>query len=146
MTDPLLLENGDRMRSGEFLRRDEAMPEVKQAELVKGKVYRGSPVRVDFHAEPDGLIHHWLATHALSERGTRFHPNTTLRLDAVNTVQPDAVLCLAPERGGRTRINAKDYLTGAPKLVAEIAASAASSKSSPQPGSSGTTAKPLSGA
>ena len=126
LVDPLPLENGDRMRSGEFLRRYEAMPEVKKAELVEGKVYMGSPVRADLHAEPDGLIHLWLATFAMRRPGAKFYPNTTVVLDADNTYQPDAVLCLAPERGGRTRINAKGYLTGAPELVAEIAASTAS--------------------
>ncbi|MBK9137152.1 MAG: Uma2 family endonuclease [Verrucomicrobia bacterium] len=120
------LENGERLRSGEFLRRYEAMPEVKKAELVEGKVYMGSPVRADLHAEPDGLIHLWLATYASRSAGVKFYPNTTLLLDADNTFQPDAVLCLPPERGGRTRINAKGYLTGAPELVAEIAASSAS--------------------
>lgn len=120
------LENGDAMRSGEFLRRYEAMPEVKKAELVEGRVYMGSPVRADLHAEPDGLVHLWLATFALRCRTARFYPNATVVLDADNTCQPDAVLCLAPEHGGRTRINARGYLTGAPELVAEIAASTVS--------------------
>jgi len=126
VVDPLPLENGDTMRSGEFLRRYEAMPEVKKAELVEGKVYMGSPVRADLHAEPDGLVHLWLATFALRHPIAKFYPNTTVVLDADNTFQPDAVMCLTPDHGGRTRINAKGHLTGAPELVVEIAASTVS--------------------
>ena len=53
-TEPL--ENGDRLTGPEFLRRYEAMPQVKKAELIEGVVYIGSPVRTDVHAEPDNLI------------------------------------------------------------------------------------------
>ena len=41
------LENGDRLTSIEFLRRYEAMPHIKKAELIEGIVYMGSPVRAD---------------------------------------------------------------------------------------------------
>ena len=36
------------------------------------------------------------------------------------------MLCLSPERGGRTELNDKGYVCGPPELVAEIAASSAS--------------------
>lgn len=126
LVNPLPLENGDRMRSGEFLRRYEAMPEVKKAELVEGKVYMGSPVRADVHGKPDALIQTWLGVYAARNPGVEAYTNTTLLLDADNTYQPDGILCLPLERGGRTRINARGYLTGAPELIAEIAASIAS--------------------
>jgi Uma2 family endonuclease len=124
--EPLPLENGDGLHAQEFLRRYEAMPHIKKAELIAGKVYMGSPVRADLHAEPDGLIHLWLATYAAHTPGTKFYPNATLLLDADNTFQPDAMLCLTPERGGRTKLDAKGYLCGPPELVVEIAASSAS--------------------
>ena len=38
------LQNGDHLSAREFLRRYQAMPEVKKAELVNGIVYMGSPV------------------------------------------------------------------------------------------------------
>src|SRR5437667_2054429 len=122
---PPALQNGDRLRSQEFLRRYEAMPELKKAELIEGIVYMGSPVSAE-HGEADGLIHGWLWTYATHTPGVRFFPNTTVILDADNTPQPDACLCLKPGRGGRTRISSKKYLTGAPELIAEIAASSAS--------------------
>lgn len=126
LVDPLPLENGDRMRSGEFLRRYEAMPEVKKAELVEGKVFMGSPVRAKSHGKANALIQTWLGLYAAMHPGVGAYTNTTVILDADNTFQPDALLCLDPERGGRTRINAKGYLSGPPELVAEIAASTAS--------------------
>src|SRR5204863_9316061 len=90
---PPALQNGDRLRSQEFLRRYEAMPELKKAELIEGIVYMGSPVSAE-HGEPDGLVHTWLGFYAAKTPGVRFFPNTTVILDADNTPQPDACLCL----------------------------------------------------
>ncbi len=39
--------------------------------------------------------------------------------------QPDCVLIISPDCGGRVRIDEDDYVNGAPDLVAEIAASSA---------------------
>jgi Uma2 family endonuclease len=124
--ESLPLENGDGLHSHEFLRRYEAMPHIKKAELIEGKVYMGSPVRADLHGEPDAVIQTWLGVYAANTPGTKLYTNTTLLLDVDNTFQPDAMLCLTPERGGRTRLNAKGYLCGPPELVVEIAASSAS--------------------
>jgi len=46
------LENGDRLTRAEFERRYDAMPNLKKAELVKGIVYLGSPVRIRLLATP----------------------------------------------------------------------------------------------
>ena len=70
--EPPLLQNGDRIRSDEFLRRYEAMPEVKKAELIEGIVYMASPVSAETHGELDGLIHTWLGTYAAHTPGVRF--------------------------------------------------------------------------
>lgn len=122
---PPVLESGDTMRSREFLRRYERMPQVKKAELIEGVVYIGSPVR-RVHARPDGLVHTWLGTYAAHTPGTEALPNATVILDPDNAPQPDALLRLLPERGGRTRENAEGYLVGPPELAVEIAASSAS--------------------
>jgi Uma2 family endonuclease len=126
LREPPSLQNGDRLRSKEFLRRYEAMPEVKKAELIEGIVYMGSPVSAEEHGEPDAFIHTWLGTYAAHTPGVRVFANTTVILDADNTPQPDACLCLNAGRGGRTRISPKKYLMGAPELIVEIAASGAS--------------------
>jgi Uma2 family endonuclease len=122
---PLPLENGECLHSREFLSRYDRMPQVKKAELVEGVVYMGSPVSAN-HAIPDGVIHGWLALYVARNPGVQFMPNTTVILDAENTVQPDALLRRLPEQGGLTRVNEDGYLTGPPELVVEVAASAAS--------------------
>src|SRR5690349_20434458 len=94
LREPPPLQNGDRLDSQEFMRRFEAMPYLKKAELIKGVVYMGSPVSAEAHRELDDLIHTWLGTYAAFTPGVRFLPNATIVLDRDNTPQPDACLCL----------------------------------------------------
>ena len=122
---PPSLQNGDRLTSHEFLRRYEAMPDVKKAELIQGIVYMSSPVSTE-HAKPDGLVHLWLGTYAALTPGVDFYPNATTILGPTNSPQPDACLCLPASVGGQTRLNEKKYLVGPPELIVEIAASTAS--------------------
>jgi len=122
---PLPLESGESMHSREFLRRYERMPEVKKAELIEGVVYMGSPVSVR-HGKPDAVIQAWLVTYASRHPDTEACANTTVILDAENTVQPDALLRRLPQHGGLSRVTAEGYLAGAPELIVEVAASAAS--------------------
>ena len=119
------LENGDLLTAHEFLRRYGAMTHLKKAELIEGVVYMGSPVRLA-HAEPDTLLQTWLGFYAAHTPGTAAAGNATVRLDADNVVQPDALLRLLPTCGGRSRVDAEGYLEGPPELVVEIAASSAS--------------------
>lgn len=49
-----------------------------------------------------------------------------MRLDLDNEPQPDAILFIDPARGGQTRIDPDDYVSGAPEFVAEVSASTAS--------------------
>lgn len=108
----------------EFLRRYEDMTGAKKAQLIEGVVHMPSPVRVT-HAEPDGVMQLWLGTYAV-EADLKLYPNATLILDTENAFQPDAILCSAPQKGGRVWLNPKGYLCGAPELVVEIASSTAS--------------------
>src|SRR6266581_7420658 len=84
-----VLENGDRLSASEFLRRYEAMPEVKKAELINGIVYMGSPVRLDQHGEPDNLIQTWLGNYAIATAGVKAATNSTARLGPDDVPQPD---------------------------------------------------------
>src|SRR5882672_1638720 len=122
--DPL--ENGAHLSASEFLRRYEAMPEVKKAELINGIVYMASPVRLDRHGEPDSLIQTWFGNYAIATPGVKSATNTTTRLGPDDVPQPDGLLRIVPECGGQAHPNAKGYLQGAPELVAEVAASTAS--------------------
>src|ERR1051326_3472767 len=83
------LEPGAHLSASEFLRRYEAMPEVKKAELIGGIVYMASPVRIDQHGEPDNLIQTWLGNYSIATPGVKAAANTTLRLGPDDVPQPD---------------------------------------------------------
>jgi Uma2 family endonuclease len=116
------LESGDSLGAVEFLRRYEAMPGVKKAELIEGTVYMPSRVRMA-HGASDSLIQGWLGSYAARSPGTQAAANVTVRLDPENVPQPDALLRILPECGGQTRLDSAGYLFGPPELIVEIAAS-----------------------
>ena len=118
----LPLENGDRLSRSEFERRYQAMSKLKKAELIEGRVYIASPVRV-IHGQPHAYIMGWLAVYHAATPGTQFADNTTVRLDTDNEPQPDALLRIEE---GQSQIDIDDYIQGAPELIVEIAASSAS--------------------
>lgn len=117
------LENGDRLSATEFLRRYEATPQLRKTQLIEGIVYISPPVRLEQHAAPDTLVQTWLGSYAARTPGTQAATGATVRLDAENVAEPDVLLRLLPEAGGRTRMDANGYLTGPPELIVEIAAS-----------------------
>lgn len=119
------LKVGDRLTADEFLRRYEAMPEFKKAELFRGVVYMAPPVTTDYHADPDSSIQGIFYCYAAATPGVKSSTNPTIRFDAKNTPQPDVTLRFLPERGGKSTIDEKGYLVGPPELVAEISASSA---------------------
>lgn len=120
------LENGDRLTRREFHRRYEAMPENVKAELIKGVVYMSSPVRVKSHGEPHSLIMSCFGVYFLSTKGVSLLDNTTFIISETYEPQPDAVLRIDEEHGGKSWVNDDDYLEGSPELVVEIASSSAS--------------------
>ena len=119
------LHPGDRLTRDEFLRRYDAMPHVKKAELIDGRVYMPSPVRNLLHGNPHSLMSCWLVGYHAVTPGTESCDNGTILLDETNTPQPDLSLRLLTEAGGQSRQTDDDYIEGAPELVAEIAASSA---------------------
>ena len=119
------LENGDRLTRREFERRYALRPDLKKAQLIEGIVYMPSPVSVA-HAEPHAMIQAALLVYAASTPGVHGYDNATLRLDLDNEPQPDVLLRLAPEAGGRSRVSDDGYLEGAPELVVEVATSSVS--------------------
>jgi Uma2 family endonuclease len=114
---------GDRLTRDEFLRRWEAHPEIKNAELIGGMVFMASPVSAQ-HGETDGDVGTWLGLYRVWTPGTAMgHSSTSYLLDDVP--QPDTYLRILPEYGGGSWIEDK-YLHGIPELLAEIALSSAS--------------------
>ena len=120
------LENGDRLDRAEFLRRWEAMPRLKNAELIKGVVSMAAALRAWFHGEPHVILTTWMGYYAAMTPGVEAGDNSTMLLDELNAPQPDVYLRLSPERGGQSHLDELGYLTGAPELIVEIAASSAS--------------------
>jgi Uma2 family endonuclease len=118
------LESGDKLTRVEFERRYDAMPNLKKAELIEGVVYLASPLRFRSHGKPHARIMTWLGTYEAATPGVEVGDNPTVRLDADNEPQPDALLRI--ENGGQSRITEDDYVEGAPELIVEIAASTAS--------------------
>jgi Uma2 family endonuclease len=117
-----ILENGDRLGREEFERRYTAS-NIKKAELIEGIVHVASPLRFTSHGKPHSQIIGWLVTYQSMVTGLEVGVEPTVRLDDDNEPQPDAVLFRI---GGNAQIDADGYITGAPKLIAEIAASTVS--------------------
>jgi Uma2 family endonuclease len=120
------LMNGDHLDRLEFERRYNAMPEVNKAELIEGVVYMPSPVGHGHHSNPHFNLITWLGMYATATPGVAGGDNGSLRLDMENEPQPDAFMIVLPSHGGKVVIDADDYISGGPELVAEVAASSAS--------------------
>lgn len=120
------LENGDRLKRGEFEQRFDAMPELKKAELIKGVVYMASPVRRKKHGKPHLFINAWIGTYLAATPGTDAADNSSVRVDEDNMPQPDADLRIEEECGGQSYVDEDDYLQNVPELVIEVASSTAS--------------------
>jgi len=115
------LESGDRLSRPEFERRY-TTAQVKKAELIEGIVYVASPLRHVQHGRPHSRIMTWLGFYQAQTPGVDLSDAPTVRLDLDNEPQPDAVLF---KTTGPIQIDADGYLTGAPELIVEIAASSA---------------------
>jgi Uma2 family endonuclease len=120
------LENGDRLTADEFMRRYEAMPGLKKAELIEGVVYVPSPVRHRYHGRPHLHLLNWLGHYEAGTPGVEAGDNSTVQLGLTDTPQPDCLLFIQPEHGGQVKFDEEGYIVGAPDLVAEVAASSVS--------------------
>lgn len=117
---------GDQLDADEFFRRYCATADVKKAELIDGVVYMPSPVSHGFHGRPNLLVDGWLAVYLAGTPGVDASTNATVKLGDADQPQPDAMLFLIPEAGGRVTTDAGRYIVGAPDLVVEVSASTAS--------------------
>jgi len=119
------LNSGDRLSRLEFEQRYEQMPANKKYELIEGVVYMASPLRYESHGKPHGYIMSWLGAYCAATPGVELADNVTVRLDRDNEPQPDAILRLLPEMGGKSWISEDDYVEGVPEFIVEVAASSA---------------------
>ena len=115
----------DHLTRAEFERAFSSMPNVKKAELIEGVVYMPSPVSHTNHGHPHFMLVTWLGNYWSATPGTDAADNGTVRLDWENEPQPDAMLRILPQCGGRSRDD-EEYIGGPPELVAEVSASSES--------------------
>ena len=78
---------GDFLSRDEFLRRWEAMPQLKRAELIRGIVYMPSPVSHTNHGRPHFRAITWLGHYEARTPLVDGGDNSSLRLDLDNMPQ-----------------------------------------------------------
>src|SRR5580692_12604588 len=92
---PPPLRDGDQLTSDEFMRRWEAMPDQKFAELIDGVVYMPSPVSRG-HSRFHWPLGAWLANYAAATPGLGGASDGTWRMGERNIPQPDLTLDILP--------------------------------------------------
>ncbi|HET6881940.1 MAG TPA: Uma2 family endonuclease [Pirellulales bacterium] len=118
-----LLTSGDRMSQAEFHRRYEQYPEHIKFELIKGTVYTASPEGMP-HSKHAVMLTTVLGNYQADTPGVEAGSDPTVILGGESEPQPDVLLRILPDCGGRSR-NEGLYLAGPPELVIEIAYSSA---------------------
>jgi Uma2 family endonuclease len=108
------------MTRGEFERRWDEMPELKRAELINGMVLIKEPTRFTHHGEPHAHLTATLGRYTAMTPGVFCADAPSVRLDEHNEPQPDVVLLIPPEAGGRACIDEDDFVAGGPELIAEV--------------------------
>jgi Uma2 family endonuclease len=124
---PPPLRDGDRLSSHEFMRRWEAMPDLKHAELIDGIVHMPSPI-LQVHGTFDFLLSSWLTYYVTATRGCGASGEATWLMFPDNVPQPDMALMILPEYGGQSSVE-RGYATGAPELIIEISVTTAAKDS-----------------
>lgn len=117
------LKEGEQLTRDEFLRRWEAEPKIKFAELIGGTVYMPSPVSIE-HGYMHRRVGTWLGVYQVFTRGTDGENDATSLL-LEDSPQPDLNLRIKPEYGGMSRVEGR-YLQGPPEFVAEVCVSTSS--------------------
>ena len=115
---PPPLREGDRLTSQEFMRRWEAMPDLKHAELIDGIVHMASPV-LNLHGVFHFRIGSWLTYYVAATPGCEASTESTWQMSAESVPQPDLALRILPDCGGQSGLE-RGYATGAPELIVEI--------------------------
>jgi Uma2 family endonuclease len=112
------LIRGDYLSREEFMRRWEAMPHVKRAELIRGVVYMPSPLSRE-HGRTDSDVGTWLGVYRAATPGCETLANATWFMGEEEAPQPDSSLRVLPEYGGQSTDQGR-YVSGAPEFLAEV--------------------------
>jgi hypothetical protein len=116
-TLPPLIE-GQRLDQPTFHSRYEAMPPGTRAELINGVVLMHGPAGLE-HGRAHGPASIWLDYYSENTPGLEALIDTSTILSFRSETQPDVLLRILPEFGGRSR-DSKGYIHDAPELVAEV--------------------------
>jgi Uma2 family endonuclease len=115
---PRTLFEGQRLDQPTFHALYEAAPRGTRAELIDGVVYLPSQVDVE-HGEALVPTIVWLDYYAKQTPGVQVTDNATTILGWKGEPQPDALLRILPEYGGRTWVEG-GFIHGAPELIVEV--------------------------
>jgi putative restriction endonuclease len=115
-----LLKTGQRLTQEQFHALYEQTPKHFRADLVNGVVYVSSPLKTPHWTWHDRWIHilHWYKDKTPGV-GTGVCPSFII--DDKNEPQPDVVMFIDPECGGRISTTEDEYMTGEPELLCEVA-------------------------
>ena len=109
---------GEHLTREEFMRRWEAMPDLKFAELIDGIVHMPSPLS-NPHGDFQLRVGAWLVNYAAVTPGCSAVANVTWLMSQENVPQPDLALTIRSEYGGQSWMEG-EYPGGAPELIVEI--------------------------
>jgi hypothetical protein len=116
---PRTLVEGQRLDQSEFHSLYEAMPPGTRAELINGVVFMPSPVGL-----PHGRAHVptmvWLSYYQENTPGVEALDNTSAAIGRKSEPQPDGLLRILSEYGGRTHAK-QGFLHGVPEMMVEVA-------------------------
>jgi Uma2 family endonuclease len=121
MPTPVLpppLREGDHLTREEFLRRWDAMPDLKFAELIDGIVHMPSPLS-NVHGDFQARVCIWLGYYDTVTSGCSPVASVTWLMSDVSVPQPDLALKILAEYGGQSWMEG-EYPGGAPELIVEI--------------------------
>ncbi|HLX62887.1 MAG TPA: Uma2 family endonuclease [Planctomycetota bacterium] len=118
------LQTGERLTRDEFIKRWEAQPELRWAELIGGVVYLRMPTTEE-HGGSHDAVAYWLKTYALATPGCKTNLGSSWYMRD-DMPQPENSLRILPEYGGQSSLlnrKGRHYLVGAPELAAEVSIS-----------------------
>jgi hypothetical protein len=119
MGSPAALVEGARIDQPTFHALYEAMPPGTHAELINGVVLMPGPVGpAHCRAQVPAMV--WLSYYQENTPGVEALDNASTAMGLKSEPQPDALLRILPEYGGRTQTDRR-FVVGVPEFVAEIA-------------------------